>query len=116
MSYIEPQIKRYIDSAAEAAARRASLKFRADMEHERGILIEEFQSRLTLMGETIDLKNRETTREVIRQEVMPRFDLLDTKMSMVIDEIVDLKDEMKLLRKDSSLHNARLTRLERAAA
>ncbi len=129
MSYIiEPHIQRYIDSTAEAvttsaslkfhadidlaaetAADNAGLKFRADMEHGRGLIIEEFQTRLMLMGETIDSKIRETTREVIREECMPRFDLLETEMCT-------FRDEMKLLRKDSNRHHVRLTRLERAAA
>ncbi len=84
-------------------------KFEKRMDDERGVIFEKFQSDLKTMGETVDFRIREVTREVIHEEVVPRFDALETKMDMFIVE-------MKALRKDSNYHNTRLTRLERASA
>ncbi|GEM_PF-5535920 len=143
---IEPQIERYInktvdiavDKAVDKAVDRAVNKamndthqrFQKDMEHRTGILSEEFQSRLKSMGETIDLKIRTTTREVIQEEVTPRFERLETKVDMVVNEISGLrkemdthrigmnifKEEMRALRLDTNRHDKRITRLEHAIA
>lgn len=137
---LDPNISKYIDVAIE----RERVIFNADMKREIGVLSEGFQTKLTLMGETVDLKIRETAREVIKEEVVPRFEILETKMDMVVSEIKDMKgemvayrkdtdqlkeeiatyrkdtnnfkEEMRALRKDSNNHNVRLNRLERVAA
>jgi hypothetical protein len=71
----------------DCAVDTAHQKFKKEVEHHTGLLLEKFQSDLKLMGETVDFKIRETTREVIREEVTPRFEILETKLDMVIGEI-----------------------------
>lgn len=143
MAYIiEPHIEAYIDSSIDKALTRAvsksvdeavskaSQQFRKDMEYERRLIVEGFRSDLKLMGETVDAKIRETTREVIREEVTPRFEILETKMDMVVSEIKNIngelrtmngemrtfREEMHALRLDTNRHDKRIARLEHAIA
>lgn len=91
MTYvIEPHISSYIDQAIE----RQRVIFSAEMKHERELIFEKFQSDVKTMGETVDLKIRETTREIIREEVTPRFEVLETKMDMVIGEIGSINEKI----------------------
>lgn len=142
MTYIiEPQIERYINKTVDIAVDKAMVRTRAqfqkDMEHHTGALSEEFQSRLKSMGETIDLKIKKTTRDVIQEEVNPRFERLETKVDMIVKELQEsriemkgfknemqeykigmniFKEEMRALRLDTNRHDKRITRLEHAIA
>lgn len=100
----------------DLAVDNAHQKFKKEVEHHTGLLYEKFQSDLKLMGETVDLKIRETTREVIVEEVMPTLKLMDTKMNIFIEEMQVSREELKALRKDVNHHTVRITRLERATA
>ena len=107
----------------DCAVDTAHQKFKKEVEHHTGLLLEKFQSDLKLMGETVDFKIRETTREVIREEVTPRFEILETKLDMVIGEIRSInggmktfREEMHALRLDTNRHDKRIGRLEHAIA
>lgn|SRR3989344_3328682 len=92
------------------------VRFNSEMKHERELNLEIFRSDIKLMGEIVDLKIRDTTREVIREELNPRFQILETKIDMVVRDMGTFREEMKELRKDSNRHGLRLTRLEHATA
>ena len=109
---IPKNISDYIDVAIE----RERKIFKKEMKHEIGAALEEFQSRLTLMGETIDLTVRETAREVIREEVMPILNRMEMGMNLFKEEMSVSRKELEFLRLNMNNHEGRITRLERASA
>lgn len=129
--YIDITVEKAVDETADKAALKAAritleegrVQFKVEIKHDRELMLEGFRSEIKTMGETIDLRIREVTRGVIREEVSPRFDRIETRMDMFTEEMrrycVDTDNfikEMYALRLDTNRHDKRLARLEHARA
>ncbi len=103
---LDPKILKYIDTAIE----KQRVIFRTEIDRDRELNIAIFRADLKLMGETVDLKIRDTAREVVREEVEPRFKVLETKMDMVAREVGGINGEIGGMKVDISDIRSELTR------
>jgi len=114
---------KYIDEVIE----RNQQFYTRESQRYMGMLLEQFQDRLSIVGEWIkELPTRSEVKEMIRTETDPiRKDIqilksdvyiLKTDVQAIKDENQSFKQEMIQLRKGFNIHERRLTTLEEKIA